>query len=101
VEGLFQESGLSYSFPSIEPLFPLTVSYTGHLELNQLVNNIFQGSPEARSTTFEEQYFLVSMNIEASSDRLSWVNRKIFVGRGRFELGDGKVGLVYEVGSIE
>lgn len=67
----------------------ILVTYTGSLELNEKVMGSFAGG----ETSFDDQYFRTHIRMECGDERYAWVNRTLFVGRGRMT-GDG---VEYEV----
>ncbi|UTT89178.1 hypothetical protein NDA17_004437 [Ustilago hordei] len=63
------------------------IHYYGQLEITPAVGKILGGEPQAKSTNFDDGYLLHA-----------WVNRTIFVGKGKLEVGNGgAVTVVYEI----
>lgn len=59
------------------------ISYNGLLELNEKV----VASAGGGETTFEDQYFRSLVRMESGAPNYTWVNKTIFVGRGRVARG--------------
>jgi len=75
----------------------LYITYSGHLEANAKTNGILGFTPGAQSTTFDDQKIFITLNVETQAAKFAWMNRTIFVGRGRFEVvGDARF-VIYEV----
>ena len=70
----------------------LLLTYTGSLELNEPVQAALSGG----ETRFEDHYYRTHVRLESGDERYAWVNRTLFVGRGRI-LPDGVVYEVYRV----
>ncbi len=68
----------------------LYVSYAGLLEMNQSVQTATSAGSE---TGYNDQYFRTMPRIESGDDRYTWVNKTLFVARGRIVTG----GVEYEV----
>ena len=68
----------------------LYMHYTGSLELTEPVMTAMLSDGE---TAFDDQYFRTQVRVESGDDRYSWVNRRLFVGRGRI----ASEGVEYEV----
>ncbi|GAK67726.1 phosphoserine aminotransferase [Moesziomyces antarcticus] len=76
----------------------LYIQYYGHLEVTSAVAKILGGDASAQSTNFDDQYLLTTPVIEApATSKLAWVNRTVFVGKGRFEISSDGLAVVYEV----
>ena len=66
------------------------VAYVGVIEMNDAVNAaVVSGG----TTSFDDQYFRTAVRLECGDERYAWVNRTLFVGRGR--MIDG--GVEYDV----
>lgn len=59
------------------------VSYNGLLEMNQKVAAATGGG----ETQFEDQYFRSLLRMESGAPSYDWVNKTLFVGRGRVARG--------------
>lgn len=70
----------------------LLLTYTGSLELNEPVQAALSGG----ETRFEDHYYRTHVRLESGDEGYAWVNRTLFVGRGRI-LPDGVVYEVYRV----
>jgi hypothetical protein len=67
------------------------VQYVGLLELNDRSSAAM--TDRHLETTFEDQYFVTTPRMECGTERYEWVNRTVFVARGRFT----RTGVRYEV----
>ena len=67
----------------------LLMTYTGSLELTDKVMAAFAGG----ATEFDDQYFRTHVRLECGDERYTWVNRTLFVGKGRMLPG----GVEYDV----
>ena len=70
----------------------LLLTYTGALEVNDKVAAALAGG----ETSFEDQYCRIHARLECGDDRYHWVNRTLFVGRGRMT----PEGIDYEVARV-
>ncbi|MDY7101929.1 MAG: DUF3237 domain-containing protein [Actinomycetota bacterium] len=68
----------------------LYLSYNGSLELNEVTTAALAGDG---STDFGDNDWFVHLRLEAGAEQYRWVNRTLFVGRGRV-VADG---VEYEV----
>ncbi|KAF6766891.1 hypothetical protein PSEUBRA_001105 [Kalmanozyma brasiliensis GHG001] len=76
----------------------LYIQYSGHLEVTPAVGKILGADASAKSTNFDDQYLLTTPVIEApANSKHAWVNRTVFVGKGRFELDGNTVTVIYEL----
>ncbi|KAJ1036484.1 uncharacterized protein UHOD_07236 [Ustilago sp. UG-2017b] len=75
------------------------IHYYGQLEITPAVGKILGGEPQAKSTNFDDGYLLTTPVLEApANSKHAWVNRTIFVGKGKLEVGNGgAVTVVYEI----
>ncbi len=71
------------------------VRYEGLLELNE-VSSAALLDP-TRETSWEEQYFRTTPRFETADERYAWLNRTVFVARGRVRAD----GIEYEVFRVE
>ena len=62
------------------------VQYVGVLELNDRVGAALRDP--ALETSFDDQYCRTTMRLESGHERYAWVNRTVFVARGRL-IGSG------------
>lgn len=63
------------------------VQYYGHLQVTEAVGRILTGDSASKSTEFDDQYLLTTPVIEvAANSKHSWINRTVFVGKGRFNI---------------
>lgn len=74
------------------------IQYSGHLEVTPAVGKILSGDAGAKSTNFDDGYLLTTPVLEApANSKHAWVNRTVFVGKGRFELDAKGVVVIYEI----
>lgn len=74
------------------------IQYYGQLEVTPAVGKILGGDAAARSTNFDDGYLLTTPVLEAPvSSKHAWVNRTIFVGKGKLEVLSDGVTVVYEI----
>ena len=67
----------------------LYLSYQGSLEMNEaLVTALMSGG----ETSFADAYWCTHLRLESGAEQYRWVNRTLFVGRGR-----ANDGIEYEV----
>jgi Protein of unknown function (DUF3237) len=71
------------------------VRYEGLIELNEASSAALMD--RAAETSWGDQYFRTSPRFETGDERYSWLNRTVFVARGRVAAG----GLEYEVFRVE
>ena len=64
------------------------ITYNGLLKMNQKVTSAAGGETE-----FQDQYFRTLVRMESGAPSYAWVNKSLFVGRGRLAQG----GVEYEV----
>lgn len=63
-----------------------------------MVQKVLEWSPEARTTTSSEHYFVTTPKFEVSSEKLKWMEQTVFVAHGHFVVpGDGTQAVEYEV----
>ncbi|SYW76286.1 uncharacterized protein UBRO2_01357 [Ustilago bromivora] len=66
------------------------IHYYGQLEITPAVGKILGGEPQAKLTNFDDGYLLTTPVLEApANSKHAWVNRTIFVGKGKLEVGNG------------
>ncbi|GAO51409.1 hypothetical protein G7K_5511-t1 [Saitoella complicata NRRL Y-17804] len=77
--------------------------YPGHLPFTPNIGAIAGGDKEAKSTGFDDTGLLTQITIETGSERLAWMNKGTFVGKGRFLVGEGSgvATVEYDVFKIE
>ena len=66
------------------------ISYRGVLEMN---DKVMAASAPGQETGFGDQYFRTVPMLETGDERYAWVNKTVFVGKGRITGG----GVEYEV----
>jgi hypothetical protein len=71
------------------------VRYEGLIELNEASSTALMDPPAA--TSWDDQYFRTAPRFETGDERYAWLNRTLFVARGRVIAG----GLEYEVFRVE
>jgi Protein of unknown function (DUF3237) len=69
----------------------LYFSYRGLVEPSEPV---LQAVANGEATTFEDQYFRISLEVETGDRRYAWLTRSALIGRGRISTGPG---VAYEV----
>ncbi|CBQ69469.1 conserved hypothetical protein [Sporisorium reilianum SRZ2] len=74
------------------------IQYYGQLEVTPAVAKILGGDAAAKSTNFDDGYLLTTPVFEApASSKHAWVNRTIFVGKGKLDVDANGVTVVYEI----
>ncbi|KAJ9474431.1 hypothetical protein PHBOTO_004517 [Pseudozyma hubeiensis] len=74
------------------------VQYYGHLEVTPAVGKILGGDASAKSTNFDDGYLLTTPVLEApANSKHAWVNRTVFVGKGKLEVLSDGVTVTYEI----
>ncbi|BCR88464.1 uncharacterized protein ACHE_41028S [Aspergillus chevalieri] len=61
----------------------------------------FSNDAWAKSTEFEDQYMRVTPSIETASERLSWLNKAAFVGKGKLDVTPEGTLVVYECFKVD
>ncbi|KAL3433668.1 hypothetical protein BDV09DRAFT_196615 [Aspergillus tetrazonus] len=74
----------------------LYVRYIGVMQGTEALSKAFSKDPSAKSTDFEDQYMRVTLSFETSSERLSWLNKAAFVGKGKVDVTPEGTFVVYE-----
>ncbi|MFA4927774.1 MAG: DUF3237 domain-containing protein [Patulibacter sp.] len=64
----------------------ILLSYHGVMELNDAVLNAMK---TGEGTEFSDQYWHITPRLETGDPRYEWVNRSVFVGKGRIYPGQG------------
>ncbi|KAF7592006.1 hypothetical protein BBP40_000786 [Aspergillus hancockii] len=64
----------------------LVIHYPAKTEESSGSISAFSNDPSAKSTDFENQYMRVTPSIETASERLSWLNKAAFVGKGKLDV---------------
>jgi hypothetical protein len=69
--------------------------FYGLLEMTQSIQDILGGAQT--STDYGDQYYYVNPRLETGDERYAWVNRTMFVGRGRLVAGPAAEFEVYRL----
>jgi hypothetical protein len=70
------------------------MTYRGVIEWNTAVR---RASADGSGTRFEDHYWRTAPFLETGDERYAWVNRSLFVARGRLREGGGAVYEVFRV----
>lgn len=74
------------------------IQYYGHLQITDAVGKILTGDSNSESTNFDDQYLLTNPCIEvAATSKHSWINRTVFLGKGKFDISKDGGFVVYEL----
>lgn len=71
------------------------LSYVGYLEMNAAVGAAAGSTPRGE-TGFDDQYFRTTPVFETGDERYAWMNRTVFVARGRITAD----GVQYEISRV-
>lgn len=69
----------------------LYLSYRGLIEPSE---ELFEAVGRGGETSFEDQYFRISLQVETGDPRYAWLTRSALIGRGGISIGPG---VSYEV----
>jgi len=74
------------------------MQYPGIIRIDEATQKVLQFSPDAKSTKSKDGYFFTTPRIEASSERLKWMEQTVFISHGHWHVpGDGTQAVEYEV----
>jgi hypothetical protein len=72
----------------------ILMTYRGFIEWNAAVK---RASADGTDTQFDDHYWRTAPYLETGGERYAWVNRSLFVARGRLRAGGGAIYEVFRV----